>query len=86
VAVTATDRVGVTEVAMMVDGSPAGVIPFRGDLGRYAFLWDARRVLPGPHTIEITARDAADNEATASVVVELPAVPPASPVVGTPTG
>ena len=72
VAVAATDEVGVTEVALTIDGAPLGSIPFQPDVGLYATLWDARRAAAGPHTIEVSARDAAGNRSTTSVVVEMP--------------
>ena len=69
------DRVGVTEVSLAVDGVPVGALPYLPEVAAYAGLWDARSVPPGPHTIEVRARDAAGNATAASVVV---GVPPAS--------
>ncbi len=48
VAAVATDRVGVTVVELVIDGAPAGVLPYLPDAAAYATVWDTRTVAPGP--------------------------------------
>ncbi len=73
IAVVADDDVGVTDVALAVDGVPAGALPWLPDLGVYAAVWDARAIAPGPHTLEVQVGDAAGNRATANIVLVVPA-------------
>ena len=65
----ATDDVGVVAVDLLVDGAPAGPLPYLPEANAYADLWDARAVSPGPHTLAVRATDAAGNTATAEVDV-----------------
>ena len=58
----ATDAVGVADVTFSVDGVDLGA----PDTERpYSAIWDTRPVANGPHTIRVTARDAAGNSAFA---------------------
>ncbi len=85
VAAVATDRVGVTVVELVIDGAPAGVLPYLPDAAAYATVWDTRTVAPGPHSLAVRAADAAGNTTTAEVIVEVPADPAAALGGGTPT-
>ena len=59
---TATDAAGVADVKFSVDGVDLGA----PDTERpYSAIWDTRPVANGPHTIRVTARDAAGNSAFA---------------------
>ena len=67
------DEVGVVAVRLDVDGVPVGDLTYLPDLGAHAAPWDARGASPGPHTLAVTAHDAAGNQATAEVIVVVPA-------------
>jgi hypothetical protein len=81
VSATATDNVGVASVQFEVDPNTSSAI----DLGPaitsppYTAQWDTRLLPNGGHTISGTARDAAGNSATASVVVTVNNAPDTTP-------
>ena len=74
---TATDNLGVASVQFKVDGVNLGTADVSTP---YSISWDTTTVPDGPHTITAEARDAANNVATASVVVTVSQ----SPVTSTP--
>lgn len=66
VTATATDDVGVAGVRFSVDGQPIGaevVAP------PYWVTWDTRQTANGPHTLEVEARDDADNRTRTAVAL-----------------
>jgi len=64
IAVSATDNVGVTRVAIYVDN-----VQLCNDTSApYTCSWNTRKSSPGSHTITVTAWDAAGNAGTASPV------------------
>jgi hypothetical protein len=73
-----SDNVGVTIVEFEVNGAPLGT-----DLTgpSYEVNWDTTLVANGSYTLTATARDAADNEASDSVTVEVDNISNLAPVV-----
>jgi subtilisin family serine protease len=66
VAATAQDNVAVAGVQFQVDGVPiGGEVP----TAPYSISWDSRGATNGLHVVSARARDAAGNQATASVTV-----------------
>jgi len=61
----ATDNVGVASLTVSVDGKVVATT----NTGAISYSWNTRRVASGSHTIGATAKDAAGNQATASIVV-----------------
>lgn len=64
VKVRATDNVGVTSVVALVDGQPLPAPLFQAALNAYVTYWDGSTATPGPHTLAISASDAAGNSAS----------------------
>jgi Domain of unknown function (DUF4082)/Bacterial Ig-like domain/Bacterial Ig domain len=65
VSATASDNIGVVGVQFLLDGVATGP---EVTTPPYAVIWNTTAVGNGPHTIAATARDAAGNTATSSVV------------------
>jgi hypothetical protein len=65
IAATATDDVGIVDVAFTLDGQPIG----SDTTAPYAMTYNFRKTASGPHIITAIARDAAGNTATASITV-----------------
>ncbi|GAA4138244.1 galactose oxidase-like domain-containing protein [Leifsonia shinshuensis] len=65
VSATATDNVGVASVQFLLDGAPVGAVVTSSP---YTIQWDSTSVANGTHTLSATARDGADNQATAPPV------------------
>ena len=76
-----TDRVGVTDVTLGIDSESPTSVPFIPAIDAYATLWDGRTAAAGRHDLTLVARDAAGNQSSTSIVVEVSGVPGASPVV-----
>jgi hypothetical protein len=64
--VTASDNVGVVSVEFLLDGVAIGPADLQAP---YSAVWDTTGVADGAHTLSVVARDAANNEGTASVAV-----------------
>lgn len=65
VLVAASDNIGVSEVALRVDGSLVG----NDNTAPYALPWNSATVSNGAHTLTVTARDAAGNIRSVSIQV-----------------
>jgi hypothetical protein len=61
----ATDNVGVTSLTLSIDNSVVAV----SNTGSVSYRWSTRKVTKGPHTITATAKDKANNSASATVTV-----------------
>ena len=72
IAATATDNLGVVSVQVQVDGANLGAAQTAAP---YGVSWATPTVADGPHTITVTARDAAGNVGTASVTVTVQNTP-----------
>jgi hypothetical protein len=64
VTVNAADNVGVTQVQILVDGTPV----VTDTSAPFAAAWDSSSVANGPHTLTAIARDLAGNSRTSAVV------------------
>lgn len=82
IAATASDNVGVTRVIFRVDGTQTGA---DDTTSPYGISWDSRTAANGSHTLAAIAYDAAGNNASASITVNVSNGPPptAWPVPGT---
>lgn len=76
----ATDNVAIVQVALLVDGVPAGAPAAWPS----SIIFDVSAFSDGPHTLAVRATDAGGNSATASVPVMVNYFPPASPVITSP--
>ncbi len=73
--ILAEDAVGVAEIALTIDGMPAGA-PVSLDDSRYRFEVDTRSFEDGPHTVEVTATDGGDQSSSDSATVVFDNLPP----------
>jgi acyl-CoA thioesterase I len=67
--VQATDNIGVTSVALQVDGQPLPVPYYYQQFGLWISYWDARNAAPGNHRLTLIVKDAAGNTTTRDVTV-----------------
>jgi len=67
ISATASDDKGVTAVTFEMDGSVLGVVSAEP----YSITWDTRKATNGIRALKATARDAAGNAASASIVVNV---------------
>jgi uncharacterized membrane protein YgcG len=69
---TATDNIGVAQVAFEVDGDTIGVATSTP----YSINWDSTSVAAGPHTLSAVAEDTSGNYTTSSMAVTVSSSPP----------